>query len=73
MSRLSSRKLSVLVAVAIGLSLTAGVSLPHDGECAVLQRIAVDKVSTDGLPPGNYVLYVSDDSQAPQAIKLTIK
>ena len=48
MSRLSSRKLSVLVAVAIALSLTAGVQLPHDGECAVLQRIAVDKVSTDG-------------------------
>lgn len=48
MSRLSFRKLSVLAAVAIGLSLTAGVSLPHDGECAVLQRIAVDKVSTDG-------------------------
>ena len=48
MSRLSSRKLSVLVAVAIALSLTAGVSLPHDGECAVLHRIAVDNVSTDG-------------------------
>ena len=48
MSRLSSRKLSVLVAVAIALPLTAGVQLPHDGECAVLQRIAVDKVSTDG-------------------------
>ena len=48
MSRLSSRKLSVLVAVAIALPLTAGVQLPHDGECAVLQRIAVDNVSTDG-------------------------
>ena len=47
MSRLSSRKLSVL--------------------------IAVDKVSTDGLPPGNYVLYISDSSAPPQAVKLTIK
>ena len=48
MSRLLSRKLSVFAVVAIGLSLTAGVSLPHDGECAVLQRIVADNIPIDG-------------------------